>query len=92
MGGCNSRNNTGKKYNNEEQSVVFDKPMHQGSIRDILYYSNQLVSCSDDKSIRSFSLKDLINGHINPIHVCEGHTKGVNRVSVVLFDNTCHIE
>ena len=84
MGACNSNNsNTNLKYDNNDTTIFeTSKPLHEGSIRDILYYKNQLISCSDDKTMRSFMLHDLMNGIINPIHVFNGHTKGINRVSI----------
>lgn len=77
--------------NERERNVVAAKSLHEGSIRDLSFINahgsrpNCLISCSDDGTMLSSSVSDLLASVEATQCKFTGHKKGINKVSVFVI-------
>ena len=86
MGQCESSQKSYMTNSGNNDNVESSQPpLHEGSVRNLLYTEKQssLISCSDDQTIKRFHLEDLIGGKVHTVTQYGGHSKGVNRVSLM---------
>lgn len=99
MGNCNERQSHANVTINSDSNAIatatytaeIASPVHKGSILSMKSFGDSLYTCSDDQSIRRINCHNGNCWYIDESFSCIGHTKAVNRMSIVSSNNYTHI-